>query len=87
MTLPSDKRKDISPVSKSVMAKLNRRKLCGFRIREGFFNSTTQNMKLSTKAEEAITLKVTQVQFLIGWFQQTVLVGWTEHLTVSDCFC
>lgn len=78
MTLPSDKRKDISPVSKSVMAKLNRRKLCGFRIREGFFNSTIQNMKLSTKAKEAITLKVTS-STVSDWLVSTDGFGWLDR--------
>lgn len=78
MTLPSDKRKDISPVSKSVMAKLNRRKLCGFRIREGFFNSTTQNMKLSTKAKAAITLKVTS-STVSDWLVSTDGFGWLDR--------
>lgn len=43
-------------MNKSVMAKLNSRVLYGFFIMAGFFKSTTQNMRLNTKAEPAIML-------------------------------
>lgn len=60
------------------MAKLNRRKLCGFRIREGFFNSTIQNMKLSTKAKAAITLKVTS-STVSDWLVSIDGFGWLDR--------
>lgn len=49
----------ISPVIKSVTAKLNSKVLYGFFIIDSFFKSTEQNMRLSTKAEPAIMLNAT----------------------------
>lgn len=70
----------ILPANESVMAKLNSRVLYGFFIMAGFFKSTTQNMRLNTKAEPAIILNATS-RTVCDWMASVYEFDWLVGVT------